>query len=643
MDINLMRAYAGKTGKGKAKSAGKTKRSPGPRMAGSAARARRGRAKPGNLTWDLDSIFPGGSASKEFEAFRAAVARDLEKAKKTLAGLPKRPDRKGLGRWASFIVSFQDVGQRLGHADSFAYCLIAQNVSDTRAMTLYEQVSAMAATWEAIKTGLEEFALGVDERTWKQLLADKRLEMARFYLNEMRDTARLKMEPKLEKLAAELAVNGYHAWNRLYTKIYGDLRAEFVEGGKKQMLSLGQLANKLSSPSRATRKQAFEKISGAWKSTEDLAAMELNSLVGFRLSLYRERRWESPLAEALLMGRVKRETIDAMWDAVAQGRKRIASYVAAKKKILGIDEFRWYDMIAPLGKIEKTYAYDEACGFILEHLTAFSPDLGRFAKMAIDNRWVEAEDRPGKSGGGFCTGLPTAKQSRIFMTYSGNYNEMMTLAHELGHAYHSWVLKDYPHFARHYPMNLAETASTFNELVVTDAALEAAAGTKEMVSLLDKKLQDTLIMFCDIRCRYIFDTRFHEERKKGPVPKERLGELMVEAQKAAFGGILAEDGHHPLFWAAKLHFSESAVPFYNFPYTFGHLFAGGIYDRAKKEGASFAKAYRGLLADTPIMTTEGVAKKHLGIDLRKPGFWKAAVDRSLADVDLFIKLARKVK
>jgi pepF/M3 family oligoendopeptidase len=642
MEIKLVRAYAGGTGNAKAKGQAKGGRKGRTAREGKRS-ARRQAAGSKSLTWDLDSIFPGGSASKQFEAFRAAVARDLERAKKMLAGLPKRPDRKGLTRWASFIVFFQDVGQRLGHADSFAYCLIAQNVNDTRAMTIYEQISAMGATWEAIKTGLEEFALGADDRTWRQLLADKRLHLARFYLDEMRSLARLRMEPKMEKLAAELAVNGYHAWNRLYTKIYGDLRAEFVEGSKKQSLSLGQLANKLSSPSRPIRKQAFDKISGAWRSTEDLAAMELNSLVGFRLSLYKERSWESPITEALQIGRVQRETIDAMWDAVANGRKRIAAYVAAKKRILGIDKFRWYDMIAPLGKIEKTYTYDEACKFILEHLTSFSADLGQFARMAIASRWVEAEDRPGKSGGGFCTGLAVAKQSRIFMTYSGNYNEMMTLAHELGHAYHSWVLKDYPHFARHYPMNLAETASTFNELVVTDAALEAVAGTKEMISLLDKKLQDTLVMFCDIRCRYIFDTAFHEERKKGPVPKERLCELMVEAQRAAFGDILAADGYHPLFWAAKLHFSESAVPFYNFPYTFGHLFAGGIYDRAKKEGPSFARAYRGLLADTPIMTTEGVAKKHLGVDLRKPKFWKDAVNRSLADVDTFIKLARAAK
>jgi oligoendopeptidase F len=609
-------------------------------MAKSKRKAMASKPRVNKMTWDLESIFPGGSESKQFAAFRARLARDLERAKTEVAKLPRKGDARALNRWADFIIFFQDVGLRLSHADSFAYCLISQDIGDARAMTIYEGLAAMWGTWEGIKTGIEDAALAVKDPAWKAFIGGKKLRGIAFYLDEMRRNARLKMEPRLEKLAAELAANGYHGWNRLYTKIYGDLRAEFVEGGKKKMLSMGQLSNKMSSPKREIRRQAFEKLTSSWKSVEDLVAMELNSMVGFRLSLYQARNWESPLTEAMLQGRVKRETIDAMWEAVAAGRKRVEQYVTAKKRILGIDKFRWYDMIAPLGSVEKTYGYDEACDFVVEHLSSFSDDIGRFARMAIDARWIEAEDRSGKMGGGFCTGLSAAKQSRIFMTYSGNYNEMMTLAHELGHAYHGWVLKDRDFLARQYPMNLAETASTFNEMLVTDAALEAAKGKAERLSLLDKKLQEAISMMCDIRCRYIFDGMFHEERKKGPVPRERLSELMVEAQGKAFGPILAEDGYHPLFWASKLHFSETSVPFYNFPYTFGHLFAGGIYDRAKKEGRSFAKGYRALLADTGSMTTEQVARKHLGVDLTKPGFWKDAVDRSLADVSVFIKLTR---
>jgi pepF/M3 family oligoendopeptidase len=342
------------------------------------------------------------------------------------------------------------------------------------------------------------------------------------------------------------------------------------------------------------------------------------------------------------MGRLKRETLDAMWHAVARGGRRMGDFIAAKKKLLGIDRFRWYDQIAPVGDVEMTYTYDEACAFVVRHLSSFSDDLGKFARLAIDRRWIEAEDRPGKAAGGFCTGLDVIGETRIFMTFAGHYEEVMTLAHELGHSYHNWVLKGRDYFAGQYPMDLAETASTFNEHLVTDAAMAEAGDDRQRLTLLNNKIQEGFIMFCNIYCRYLFDCRFYAERQAGSVPKERLNELMVEAQKEAFGPIMAEDGHHPLFWASKLHFFVTDAPFYNFPYTFGYLFASGIYDRAKKEGPAFARHYRALLADTGSMTAEEVARKHLGIDLASPAFWDEAVDRVLADIDPFIRLAAKL-
>ena len=370
-----------------------------------------------------------------------------------------------------------------------------------------------------------------------------------------------------------------------------------------------------------------------------MVAMELNSQAGFRLSVYKARGWESPLFEPLLMGRVKQETIDAMWGAIAAVHPRIADYIGVKKRLLGINEFMWYDQLAPIGDVEATKTYDEACDFVVKHLSSFSKDMGDFARMAIDERWIEAEDRAGKMAGGFCTGLHLAKQSRIFMTFSGNYNEIMTLAHEIGHAYHGWLLWDHDYFARAYSMLLAETASTFNEMLVTDAALSEVKDDSARLSLLDKKIQEHFTRFCNIRARYIFDCTFYEERKRGTVPKERLNEIMVDAQKQAFGDILAEDGYHPLFWASKMHFSETGVPFYNYPYTFGHLFAGGIYARAKGEGRAFAEKYRTLLIDTGSMTCEDLAKKHLGVDLSSGEFWTEAVNRALEDVDKFMELA----
>jgi len=224
------------------------------------------------------------------------------------------------------------------------------------------------------------------------------------------------------------------------------------------------------------------------------------------------------------------------------------------------------------------------------------------------------------------------------MTYAGTYENLLTLAHELGHAYHGYVLREKPFFITDYPMNLAETASTFAELLVTDAALEKATDRDEKLMLLDQKLQGAFTMFCDIHSRYLFDKMFHAERNEGTLSPDRLCEMMLEAQKKAFGGLLDKSGYHPYFWRSKLHFYLTGAPFYNFPYTFGFLFSGGVYDRARTEGSSFADKYAALLADTGCMTTEEVATKHLEVNLSQESFWKSAVDRSLADIDEFVRL-----
>ncbi len=597
---------------------------------------------PNKLRWDLDSIFPGGSASTEFADFRNALTADLSQAKETLAELPRSIDDTSREKWIDYLALIQDLLERIDHASGFSSCLAAQDVKDDQALLIKEEISALLGQWEALLTAVEEAAAATEDAVWQMVVDDKQLSGATYFWNELRRNAKLKMAPELERLTVELSVNGYHAWDRLYSKIAGDLQAEFPDQGKIDVLSMGQLANKFSSPNRTIREAAFRKLEETWETATPITAMVLNSQAGFRLTVYENRGWKSPLFEPLLLNRLKEDTLEAMWGAVADGRDKMAEYIKAKKKVLKIDKFRWYDQIAPLGDVSRTYGYEEAGDFIVKHLSAFSEDMGSFARMAIDRRWIEAEDRSGKAAGGFCTGLDLKKESRIFMTFGGNYDEMMTLAHELGHAYHSWVLKDRDYFARNYPMNLAETASTFNELLVTDAALNASADDTEKLVLLDQKIQQGFVMFCNIRARYLFDSMFYRERKKGAVSKDRLNEMMVTAQKKAFGAILADDGYHPLFWASKLHFFITDMPFYNFPYTFGFLFAGGIYDRAQKEGSSFAEKYKALLADTGSMSTEEVAHKHLNVDLTQPAFWNDAVARVVSDIDPFIELAAKV-
>ncbi len=589
--------------------------------------------------WDLDSIFRGGSKSEDFRKHREDVKVGLKEASGLIESLPESIDKGSLDAWVDMILKLQSLLEDIDLIRSFAGALASQNVEDSAADGINVEGHVLTSEWEKLRTQLEALSLMQSDEQWKMLLKDSRLDGIQFYLDELRVIARSKMPVELESLALELSVNGYHAWNQIYDKMAGGLAVDFEQHGKIEKISLGQLATKMSDPNRQIRKQAFEKMTEAWKTKTDLAAMMLNALGGFRLTLYDRRKWESPVKEALIMSRAEEKTLDTMWKVIARETKRLQPYIDAKKKLLGIDKYAWYDEFAPCGTVNKMYDFAEAGEFIRKHIGSLSPDMADFCKMALEKRWVEAEDRPGKRGGAYCMGTGKFRQPRVFMTYAGSYENLLTLAHELGHAYHGWVLKDKPYFSTIYPMNLAETASIFAETLVNDAALAQATDPQEKLMLVEQKLQSAYGMFTDLHCRYLFDRSFYAERKKGAVGPDRLSELMIQAQKKAFGSLLDESGLHPLFWCSKLHFYISDQPFYNFPYTFGYLFAGGVYDKAKKEGPAFAKQYKALLAETGSMTTEQVAQKYLGVDLTKEDFWVDAINRSLADVDEFVKLA----
>jgi oligoendopeptidase F len=592
--------------------------------------------------WEIDSIFPGGSKSPQFAEFRQNIASGITKLTKSFDKLPNKLNEDSRAKWAKWILDLQKTYEELHLAGAFVSCLTSQNVNDEEAMQIDAELDEMGSKWGMLKASLESFSVKQSNKEWQKLMEKKGISDISFYLDEMRTKAKLKMPEELEKLAIELAVNGYHTWNRIYDKMAGDLRVTIDADGQKKEISLGQNAPRMSDPNRDIRREAFGKMVGAWESRANLAAIALNSQAGFRLSVYKNRNWESPLFEPLLNARMKRETIDAMWDAVVQGRPKLGAYINSKKALMGTEKFCWYDQEAPLGKSVKTFSFDEAGDFIVEHIKSFSDEMGQFTRNALDKHWIEAEDRPGKGAGGWCSRIPIRKESRIFMTFTGNFLGLSTLAHELGHAYHGYVLRESPPFASIYPMNLAETASIFNELRVTDAAFATATDYDEKLMLADQKLSSALSFLSNIHARFIFDSRFYEARKKSVLTKDQLNEMMKEAQKEAFFGILDEqEGYHPLFWASKLHFYITGAPFYNFPYTFGYLFANGVYDRAVKEGKAFASSYRALLADTGRMTTEQVAQKHLGVDLSKPDFWRDAVSRVLANVEPFVKLVNQ--
>ncbi|MCP3030209.1 M3 family oligoendopeptidase [Halobacillus sp. A1] len=587
--------------------------------------------------WDLDAIFPGGSDSVELTTYVANIELRISELHQHVQNFvfPKIPEQTKELR--EVIDHAQEAAKRLKEFSAFISCLSAQDVKDKQAQMWVSKRTELSAKYNNIQTEFDQKLVQIDSSTWKALMLESELSELAFVLDERREKAKDKLDLEQETLINNLAVDGYHGWGQLYDTLVGRMSLPY----KGEKLSVGQAANKLSDSDRTIRKEVFNNWQLAWQEESDVFTETLNHLAGFRLQTYKHRGWDNPLKEPLSYNRMSEKTLKAMWDTITKYKSYYTKFLKEKAEWIGIDKLSIYDVDAPIGNVERKMEYTEGARFIVEQFERFSPLMASFARKAFEKRWIEAEDRPGKRPGGFCTSFPHSKETRIFMTYSGTLSNIATLAHELGHAYHQHVMNDLPIYNQSYAMNVAETASTFAEMIVADAAVKSVADPKEKLLLLEDKIQRSVAFFMNIHSRYLFEIRFYNERKAGKVSTERLNELMVEAQEEAYQDSLSE--YDPTFWASKLHFHITGVPFYNFPYTFGYLFSLGIYAKAAKEGHAFEKKYIALLQDTGVMNVEDLAKKHLGVDLEDTEFWEEALKLCTADVEEFIELSSTLK
>ncbi|MGG2027468.1 M3 family oligoendopeptidase [Gottfriedia sp. S16(2024)] len=585
-----------------------------------------------SLTWDLDVFFKGGSESPAFATYIKEITNLVEGIERqvSLFSAPKSSDE--VEELADIIGNIEVIGKKLSQAGGFVGCLQAQNMGDQKANLLEGTLTQLYATFSTCLTKFHSQLTKIEDSVWKNILETDEFKEISFALNERRQHASELLSVEQEALITALSVDGYHGWGQMYDTVVGKMQIEHDD----KLLSIGQASNLFSSKERDVRKEIFEKWEETWSDESDYFAKILNHLAGFRLSVYGQRGWNNVLKEPLSINRMSQETLDSMWGAIIDNKAPFVEYLERKAKLLGVEKLSWYDLDAPVADIDSSVSYSEGAEFILDQFGKFGDELTSFTKMAYEDSWIEAEDRAGKRPGGFCTGFPESSQSRIFMTYSGTPSNVSTLAHELGHAFHSFAMKDVHTLNKYYAMNVAETASTFAEMIVADAAVKNASSDQERLALLEDKIQRSVAFYMNIHARFLFETRFYEERKNGVVSKHKINELMEEAQKEAYCGALEE--YHPHFWASKLHFYITDVPFYNFPYTFGYLFSLGIYAKALEEGKSYEQKYIALLKDTASMTVEELAQKHLGVDLTKRDFWEKAVKLSLKDVEEFLSI-----
>lgn len=597
-----------------------------------------------NINWDMDSVFSGGSLSADLQEKIQLMKQQLTDFSQKITDWEWKNDQPLYTELKDILTLQEALSFGLSESSTFIRGLMSADVTDKQAGAVYGKITETRSSFSTVLTVLTKKTVAIPDSEWEKLISQPPFTEVAFVLNEDRTQGKELLSEEEEALINSLSLDGFNGWGDHYNSIVATISIPFTEkDGSITQLSAGQAQNKMESdPDTAVRQQLFTEWEKVWSKKAPLFSDSLNHLAGFRLANYKAHGVTDFMKRPLEYNRMSKATLDTMWETINTNKSIVVDYLNRKAALIGKDQLSWADVEAPvlLGDYApQRYPFDKGADFIVENFRKFSGKMADFAQYAFDHSWIEAENRGGKRPGGYCANLPESGESRIFMTYAESPNEVSTLAHELGHAFHSSVMRELPALNRGYAMNVAETASTFAELIVADATVQEAQSEEEKINLLDSKIQRAATMFMNIQARYLFETHFYKERQEGIVTENRLNELMEAAQKEAFENSLSD--YHPAFWASKLHFYNTGVPFYNFPYTFGYLFSMGIYAKSLNEGTEFEEQYISLLQDTGSMTTEDLAQKHLSVDLTQPDFWQHGINLIANDIHTFMAMTEK--
>ena len=436
-----------------------------------------------------------------------------------------------------------------------------------------------------------------------------------------------------EALAAAMDTTGGSAWGDLQTYLTSTVSADF--NGKPATLT--ELRNLASSPDPTVRKAAYEAELACYPKIQDSVAFALNNIKNQVIMLSEKRGFSSPLDQALHESRMSRKTLDALMSAIEDYLPHFRRYLRKKAEILGYsDGLPWYELFAPLGDSHRTFTTEEARDYLLACFRTLSPEIADLMRDAFDNAWIDFFPRSGKSGGAFDCGLPEFKQSRVMTNFDGSFGAVDTLAHELGHAFHDRQVQDNRPMNTDYPMPVAETASTFNEVHLGNYAL-AQASPEEKLALLESDLRESTQCIMDIYSRYLFETAVFDRCQEQFLMAADLNELMLDCQRKAYGDGLDSRYMNSGMWVCKSHYYSSGLSFYNFPYAFGNLFAVGLYALYLDQPDSFMERYKTMLRETPLHTMEENGTV-MGIDLTDRAFWLKSLELLKEKIDAFCAL-----
>ena len=577
--------------------------------------------------WNLNKIYAGFDDP--------AFDRDLSELKQTVArfdaftrSLAQADPAAALAEGISLLERITDLANKLAE---YASLRQAADTTDTEAGSRIGQIMAAYSGAAAPEAAFRDWAAKRPD-LMELVDANEDLREYKFLFSNMADSARYLLPGRGEEIMARMQLSGGNAWSELHQYLTSTVPVTY----RDSTTNLSAIRNLASDNDPAVRKEAFEAELACYEQIKAPVAYALNSIKLETLSDCALRGYDSPLERTLKESHMQRKTLDAMLGAMDEYLPKFRQYLKAKAKALGHEKsLPWYDLFAPMGASTTRFTPETARDYLVELFGGFDREIADMIAKAFDEEWIDFFPRSGKQGGAFCGDVESIGESRVLTNFDGTFSSIVTLAHELGHAFHNECIRSHRTLNHEYSMPLAETASTFNECVVMASAIRNAADDAERIALIESQLQDATQIICDIYSRYRFETAVFENREERFMDADTLCGLMLTAQKQCYGDGLDEDCLHPYMWINKSHYYGPI--FYNFPYAFGGLFARGLYAQYEKEGAAFLPKYKKLLYTTTVATAEDTAKV-AGIDLTDKDFWRAALQTIADQIDLLCGL-----
>ncbi len=581
-----------------------------------------------NSVWNLDNLYKGYDDPK-FVADETKIDKLISEINNFCKNLNGNP-AENLKNLIIILNEFYGTSQML-----FLYAELKQsaNTNDVEAAAIIGRLMQKQSAISAPMATFIKYIATIPDLQ-KVFDGDVLLNEHAFFLNNLKEQEIHTLSPEVEHVISLYEISGSSAWSDLQGYLTSNVPVEY----RGEITNLSDIRNKAYDADPDVRLDAYKAELNAYECIKDGIAFSLNSIKMEVINRCELKGFASPLDETLFNAHMKRETLDALIGAMEEYLPKFWEYLKAKAKLMGYENgLPFFELFAPLEGNEKEYTTEETRDYLVNLFSGFDAEEAGLIKRAFNEGWIDFYPRVGKVGGAFCAGAHKISESRVLTNFGGQLGDVVTLAHELGHAFHNYCLRDNSILNIDISMPVAETASTFNEIVAMNAVIGSENDTVTKRALIESQLMDATQIICDIYSRYKFETAVFENRESGFMFADKLCELMIKAQKQGYGDGIDPEYMHPYMWACKSHYYSGGLSFYNFPYAFGGLFARGLYAKYLKDSEQFVPLYKELLKATGTTTVEGAALV-AGIDLTDKQFWRDSLQILSDEIEEFISL-----